>query len=44
MKKRVVILKILSGCILSNFDNSEKPYIHIRFELNNVDNSSLIEL
>jgi hypothetical protein len=33
MKKKSVILKIIGGCILSNFDNSNKTMIHIRFEL-----------
>lgn len=34
MKKKHVILKVIGGCILSNYDNSLKSIIHIRFELN----------
>lgn len=38
------ISKIQRGCIVSNFNNSDKPTIHIRFELSQTDNSMLMEL
>jgi DNA-directed RNA polymerase subunit A" len=43
-KKKIVLNKVTNGCIMSNFDNSETPYIHIRFNINNPDNYSLIEI
>lgn len=46
VKKNVkdFISKINHGCILSNFSNSPNPIIHIRFELNNIDNKTLSDL
>ena len=38
------INKIVHGCIISNYSNSETPIIHIRFELNNIDNKTLMDL
>lgn len=38
------INKIVHGCIISNYSNSETPIVHIRFELNNIDNKTLLEL
>ena len=38
------INKIVHGCIISNYSNSETPVIHVRFELNNIDNKTLMEL
>jgi DNA-directed RNA polymerase II subunit RPB1 len=36
--------KILRGCILSNYNNSDKPTVHIRFELSQTDNNMQMEL
>jgi DNA-directed RNA polymerase II subunit RPB1 len=46
VKKNVkdFINKITYGCILSNYSNSNNPMIHIRFELNNIDNKTLPDL
>ena len=44
MKKKSVITKVISGIILSNYDNSPKPIIHIKVELSNPNNSMLIDL
>lgn len=38
------LTKIIRGCILSNYNNSEKPTIHVRFELSQTDNNMLMEL
>ena len=38
------INKITHGCIISNHSNSANPIIHIRFELNNIDNKTLPDL
>lgn len=43
-KKKIILNKITNGCIMSNFDNSEIPIIHIRFDISNPDNSSLIDI
>ena len=37
-RKKVIISKILNGCIMSNYDNSQNQYIHIRFDINIPDN------
>jgi len=37
------IIKVLHCCIITNFNNSEVPIVHIRFEFNNIDNKTLIE-
>lgn len=44
IKKKMAISKVASGCILSNYDNSVEPIIHIRFDINNVDNFILIDI
>ena len=44
IKKKVILYKVINGCIISNFDNSETPIIHIRFDINNPDNYTLIEI
>jgi DNA-directed RNA polymerase II subunit RPB1 len=38
------INKVVNCSILTNFSNSETPIVHIRFELNNIDNKTLLEL
>ena len=43
-RKKVIISKILNGCIMSNYDNSQNQYIHIRFDINIPDNYTLIEI
>ena len=43
-KKKAVISRIINGCVMSNFDNSESPVIHIRYDINNPDNYTLIEI
>jgi hypothetical protein len=43
-KKKAVISRIVNGCVMSNFDNSESPIIHIRYDINNPDNYTLIEI
>jgi DNA-directed RNA polymerase beta' subunit len=43
-KKKNILSKIANGCIISNFDNSEQPTIHIRYDINNLDNFSLVEI
>ena len=43
-KKKIIFSRIINGCIMSNFDNSENPIIHIRLDVNNPDNNTLIEL
>jgi len=43
-KKKNILSRVLNGCIMSNFDNSESPIIHIRFDISNPDNYSLIEI
>ena len=46
VKKNVkdFINKIVHGCIITNFSNSENPMVHVRFELNNINNKTLNEL
>ena len=39
-----LISKIHHGCILTNITNSNEPVVHIRLELNQVDNKILLEL
>jgi DNA-directed RNA polymerase II subunit RPB1 len=43
-KKKIILSKITNGCIMSNFDNSNTPIIHIRFDISNPDNNSLVEI
>jgi DNA-directed RNA polymerase beta' subunit len=43
-KKKIILSRIVNGCIMSNFDNSENPIIHIRYDVNNPDNYTLIEI
>ena len=43
-KKKIILSKITNGCIMSNFDNSENPFVHIRFDIANPDNSTLVEI
>ena len=43
-KKKNILSKVVNGCILSNLDNNEHPMIHIRFDINNPDNYSLVEI
>jgi DNA-directed RNA polymerase II subunit RPB1 len=38
------INKINYACIISNYTNSPTPMVHIRFELNNIDNKTLLEI
>jgi len=46
VKKNVkdFINKINYACILTNFTNSPTPMVHVRFELNNIDNKTLLEI
>ena len=39
-----LITKIINGCIITNFNNSETPIVHIRFELSGINNKTLIEI
>jgi DNA-directed RNA polymerase II subunit RPB1 len=43
-KKKIILSKVTNGCIMSNFDNSTNPIIHIRFDINNPDNYTLVEI
>ena len=43
-KKKIILSRVLNGCIMSNFDNSESPIVHIRFDISNPDNYTLIEI
>jgi DNA-directed RNA polymerase beta' subunit len=43
-KKKVILSKVVNGCIMSNFDNSESPVIHIRYDINTPDNYTLVEI
>jgi len=43
-KKKIILSKILNICIMSNYDNSEFPIIHIRFDILNPEYFLLIEL
>ena len=43
-KKKIIFSRIINGCIMSNFDNSENPIIHIRLDILNPDNYALIEI
>ena len=44
MKKKLIVSKVINGCIMSNYDNSENPIIHIRYDVFNPDNKSLIDI
>lgn len=44
IKKKLIISKVINGCIMSNYDNSENPIIHIRYDVFNPDNNSLIDI
>jgi DNA-directed RNA polymerase II subunit RPB1 len=43
-KKKLIVSKVINGCIMSNYDNSENPIIHIRYDVFNPDNNSLIDI
>ncbi len=43
-KKKAIISKVTNGCIMSNFDNSDVPIVHVRFDISNPDNYSLVEI
>jgi DNA-directed RNA polymerase II subunit RPB1 len=43
-KKKIILSRVNNGCIMSNFDNSEPPVVHIRFDINNPDNYTLVEI
>ena len=43
-KKKIILSKVTNGCIISNFDNSDTPIIHIRFDIANPDNYTLVEI
>lgn len=43
-KKKIILSRIVNGCIMSNFDNSESPVIHIRYDINGPDNYTLVEI
>jgi len=43
-KKKIILSRVTNGCIISNFDNSEPPVVHIRFDINNPDNYTLVEI
>jgi DNA-directed RNA polymerase II subunit RPB1 len=43
-KKKIILSKITNGCVLSNFDNSEQPIIHIRYDISNPDNYTLVDI
>lgn len=43
-KKKIILSRVVNGCVMSNFDNSEQPIIHIRFDVNNPDNYTLVEI
>lgn len=43
-KKKIILSKVTNGCIISNFDNSDIPIIHIRFDIANPDNYTLVEI
>ena len=42
-KKKSLLSKISNACILTNYINSSDPVIHIRLELNNIDDKTLSE-
>ncbi len=44
IKKKNILSRVVNGCIISNFDNSATPIIHIRFDINNPDNYTLVEI
>ena len=43
-KKKSVLSKVSNGCIISNFDNSESPIVHIRFDIATPNNYMLVEI
>ena len=43
-KKKLIVSKVVNGCIMSNYDNSENPTIHIRYDVFNPDNNTLIDI
>ena len=43
-KKKLIVSKVVNGCIMSNYDNSENPIIHIRYDVFNPDNNTLIDI
>jgi len=43
-KKKSILSRVTNGCIMSNFDNSDVPVIHIRFDVFNPDNYTLVEI
>lgn len=44
VKKKLIVSKVTNGCIMSNYDNSENPIIHIRYDVFNPDNNTLIDI
>ena len=44
LKKKVIISRIINGCILSNYDNSSEPIINIRLDITNPDNYTLVDI
>lgn len=42
-KNKVLFSQINNACIASNFDNSEEPYVHIRIDINNINEKTLSE-
>jgi DNA-directed RNA polymerase II subunit RPB1 len=41
---RELIKKIINGCIMTTSDNSEKLYVHMRFDISEFDNSILLDI
>jgi DNA-directed RNA polymerase II subunit RPB1 len=46
VKKHVkdLVSKVMRGCIASNFNNSDEPTVHFRFDLGHIDNQMLMDL
>ena len=42
--KKLIVSKVVNGCIMSNYDNSENPTIHIRYDVFNPDNNTHIHI
>lgn len=42
-KNKSLLNKIVNACIITNYTNSKEPYIHIRLELSNIDDKTLID-
>jgi DNA-directed RNA polymerase II subunit RPB1 len=41
---RELIKKIINGCIMTTSDNSERLYVHMRFDISEFDNSILLDI